>query len=176
MIHIKKKILKKGESEDGQLGSGHQLEVSDAETPVWNFSEDEILNVRHNRFGKRRVCLFPEPHSPVPLDSSICGLPLSVGRPSGSAALAGLGRCVWVRFCLDSIICAAAGTVEAGGLSSCCCNPALVLVKAVIGGLWSIHFGNLLFNMLLKELASYKEKSVFSRLYSKWCSVCVYQM
>lgn len=55
-------------------------------------------------------------------------------------------------------------------------NPALILVKAVIGGLWSIHFGNLLSDMLLKELASYKEKSVFSRLYSKWCSMCVYQM
>lgn len=55
-------------------------------------------------------------------------------------------------------------------------NPVLVLVKAVIGGLWGIYFGNLLSDMLLKELAFYKEKSVFSQLYSKWCFMCVYQM
>ena len=120
MVHVKKKILKKGESEDGQLGGGHQVEVSDAETPVRNFSEDEVLNVGHGRFGKRRVCLFPEPHSPVPLGSSSCGLPLCVGCPGGSAASAGLGRCVWLRLRLGSTV---AGTVEAWGVSFCCCKP-----------------------------------------------------
>lgn len=55
-------------------------------------------------------------------------------------------------------------------------NPVLVLVKAVIGGLLGHSLWEPTVDMLLKELAFYKEKSVFSRLYSKWCFMCVYQM
>ena len=76
------------------------------------------------------------------------------------------GGCARVRPRLDAVMCA--GAVEAGSLFSSC-NSTLILVKAVIVVLWGIRFAKVGSDILLKELASYKEKSVFSRLCSKGC-------
>lgn len=76
------------------------------------------------------------------------------------------GGCARVRPRVDAVTCA--GAVEAGSLFSSC-NSALVLVEAVIVALWGIRFGKVGSDILLEELTSYKEKSVFSRLSSKWC-------
>ena len=152
------------------------MEVSDAETPVWNFSEDEVLNVGHDQLGREGCVCFLSPTVLFLLTPAAVVFLAVWGVPAGV-----LPRLSWAGvFGSDSVLIPSFVLLQApwklGVCLSVVVNPAFVLVKAVTGGLWGIHFGNLLSDILLKELAFYKEKPVFSWLYSKWCFMCVYQM